>query len=50
MATPIKDTPVLTGKDARAFDEWLKKNEGKKISPEEYARIQAAAKKFKLVK
>jgi len=49
MATPIKDTPVLTGKNARDFDAWMKSNEDKKISPEAYARIKAAATKFKLV-
>jgi len=46
MAIPIKDTPVLTGKDARDFDKWLKSNEAKKITPDEYRRIQDAAKKF----
>jgi hypothetical protein len=46
MAIPIKDTPVLTGKDARDFDKWLKSNEVKKITPDEYRRIQDAAKKF----
>ncbi|OAI20621.1 hypothetical protein A1507_22795 [Methylomonas koyamae] len=49
MATPVKDTPVLTGKDALRFDAWLKANEGKKINPEAKARIQAASKKFRLV-
>jgi hypothetical protein len=49
MATPIKDTPVLTGKDARNFEAWMKENEGKKVSPEAYQRIKAAAKKFRLV-
>lgn len=49
MATPIKDTPVLTGNDARRFDAWMKKNEGKKISQEERDRIIAAGKKFQVV-
>jgi hypothetical protein len=48
MAKPVKDTPVLTGKNAREFDAWMAKNEGKKVSPQAYARIKAAAKKFKL--
>lgn len=48
MAKPIKDTPVLTGKSARHFEEWMKENESKKVSPQAYARIKAAAKKFKL--
>jgi hypothetical protein len=49
MATPIKDTPILTGKDARRFDALMKENEGKKISQEERDRIQAAGKKFRVV-
>lgn len=49
MATPIKDTPVLTGKDAHRFDAWLKQNEGKKISQEERERIAAAGKKFRVL-
>ncbi|TAL46798.1 MAG: hypothetical protein EPN89_09795 [Methylovulum sp.] len=48
MATPIKDTPVLTGKDARRFEAWMKENEGKKVSPEEYARIKDAGKKMRV--
>lgn len=49
MATPVKDTPVLTGEDARKFEQWMKENEGKKISPEAYKRIQEAAKKFRVI-
>jgi len=49
MATPVKDTPVLTGNDARQFDTWLTANATKKVSHEETARIQAAARKFRLV-
>ncbi|MCQ8180511.1 hypothetical protein NP603_05295 [Methylomonas sp. SURF-1] len=49
MATPIKETPVLTGKDARNFDAWMKQNQDKKVSPDSYQRIKAAAKKFKVV-
>ena len=49
MATTIKDTPVLTGKDARHFETWLTENADKKISTEKYAKIKAAASKFRLV-
>jgi hypothetical protein len=49
MATPIKDTPILTGKDARRFDALMKENEGKKISQNERERIIAAGKKFQVV-
>lgn len=38
MALPIKDTPVLFGKDAKAFIEEMDKNKDKRISDEE--RIQ----------
>ena len=40
--------PVLTGKDARRFEKWMKENENKKVSAVEYKRIKDAAKKFKL--
>jgi hypothetical protein len=49
MATPIKDTPVLIGKNARHFETWLTENADKKISTEKYAKIKAAASKFRLV-
>jgi hypothetical protein len=42
VATPIKDTPVLTGKDARRFEKMIKENESKRVSPESYERIMAA--------
>ena len=40
MANPIKETPVLTGKDALRFEEELKQN--KKVTREEYLRAQKA--------
>lgn len=49
MAKPIKDTPVLTGTNARHFDKWMQENQDKKITPQAQERIRAAAKKFKLV-
>lgn len=49
MAKPVKDTPVLTGKNARHFDKWMQENQEKKISPQAHARIKAASKKFTLV-
>lgn len=49
MATPIKDTPVLTGKDARRFEAWLKENEGKKISQEELERMRAIYRRVRIV-
>lgn len=38
MATPIKDTPILYGKDSDRFLEEVKKNENKKITEEEKAK------------
>jgi hypothetical protein len=49
MATPVKETPVLTGKDALRFEAWMKENETKKISKEALSKIKVAAKKFRLV-
>jgi hypothetical protein len=49
MAIPVKDTPVLTGQDAKNFDEWMKSNSHKKVNKEEYQRIMNAANKFKFV-
>jgi len=48
MARPIKDTPVLVGKNARQFETWMKKNESKKISSSEYARIKEAGRNIKV--
>lgn len=48
MATPIKDTPVLTGKDARRFEAWMKENETKRVSPEEYERAMAVYRRVKV--
>jgi hypothetical protein len=38
MARPIKETPILKGKDARRFEEAIKKNEKKKVSAKQYQR------------
>lgn len=38
MARPIKETPVLTGADARRFDEAIKNNNSQKVSRETYER------------
>lgn len=37
MATPIKDTPILYGKDSDRFLKEVEENENKKISEEEKA-------------
>jgi len=47
MASPIKETPVLTGKDAVRFEKQIKENEtGKnKVPASEYNRAQETFKK-----
>lgn len=40
MATPIKDTPVLTGDVARRFEKLITQSETKTVSSEEYERIR----------
>lgn len=45
MATPIKETPILTGKDARRFEKELEA--GKPVSKE---KIQRAKKAFESIK
>ncbi|MBF0458521.1 MAG: hypothetical protein HQK99_11590 [Nitrospirae bacterium] len=51
MALPIKDTPILKGKDAERF--WKRAEESEaglhKISDEERARIKENAKKIKSI-
>jgi hypothetical protein len=49
MARPVKETPILTGKDARRFEKATKANENKRISLEEQQRIIAALDKFEVV-
>jgi hypothetical protein len=49
MATPIKETPVLTGKSARRFESIIKDNETKRISPEERERIMAIYHSVKII-
>ena len=38
MARKIKETPVLTGKDAASFNKKIKENETKKVSAESFNR------------
>jgi hypothetical protein len=47
MARPIKETPVLSGKDAERF--FQKMENVKPVSPEEIARIKKSASKFVFV-
>ena len=38
MARPIKETPVLSGKDSERFLKKAKQNEGKKVPKKHYNR------------
>jgi hypothetical protein len=38
MAKPIKETPILRGKEAEQFFDRIHKNESKKVSTKEYRR------------
>jgi len=49
MARPIKDTPVLTGKDAIRFWQEMERSKDKKVSDEELKRMRESAAKFKLI-
>lgn len=49
MATPIKDTPVLTGKDAKRFWLEMEKSKNKKVKQEELDRMRESFSKFKLI-
>ena len=47
MAKPIKETPVLRGKDAQRFSEEVRANEKKKIAKTEYKKAIADYKELK---
>jgi hypothetical protein len=49
MATPIKPTPVLRGKDARRFEDEMRNTEKKTINKDEYQRILAAYRSVEIV-
>lgn len=38
MARPVKETPVLSGKDAKRFERQIKENEKRQVSEAEYRR------------
>ena len=47
MARPIKETPVLTGQDAKKFIEAIEVRQTKKASAEELARINSNYERLK---
>jgi hypothetical protein len=48
MAKPIKETPILCGKDSQIFSEKIAQNKTKTASQEEYDRVMANYRKMKL--
>ncbi len=46
MAKPIKETPVLHGKDAVRFEKIMKDNETKKVSSRDFKRAKETYKNF----
>jgi hypothetical protein len=49
MARPVKETPILRGKDAERFEKAMRENEKKTITPEEYERIMEAWRTIRVV-
>ena len=49
MARPIKETPILTGKDAQRFEKAIKNNEKNPVSPTDCRRIIDAWNRFKVI-
>jgi hypothetical protein len=47
MALPIKQTPVLKGKDASKFSEQLVRSENQTVSKEDYLRAEKVYKQMK---
>jgi hypothetical protein len=47
MAKPIKETPILRGKEADHFFAKVQKNEAKKVSEKEYKRAVSIFEKVK---
>ena len=49
MARPIKETPILTGKDAERFQKIIKANEYKKVPASDYERAEKAYRNFDVI-
>jgi len=47
MAKPIKETPILRGRDSQVFSEKIARNKEQKAPQEEYERIMANYQKIK---
>lgn len=46
MARPIKETPILTGKDAVRFKKIIQENERRKVSASEIQKGRQAYERF----
>lgn len=46
MATPVRETPTLTGDDARRFEERMKESETRRVNDDERARIMESLSLF----
>ncbi|QPK65167.1 hypothetical protein IVG45_09645 [Methylomonas sp. LL1] len=49
MASKVKDTPVLHGKDAQRFNQKMREATQKAISKQEYDRMMAVFKSVRIV-
>jgi hypothetical protein len=49
MAKPIKETPILTGKDAMNFSQLMKEAEAKKVSAAQLNQIKQNAERLKSI-
>jgi hypothetical protein len=46
MARPIKETPILTGKNALAFDKAMKQADNRKVPAADYQRAKSIYEKL----
>jgi uncharacterized protein related to proFAR isomerase len=49
MAKPIKETPILTGKDAVNFFQLMKESENKRVSAADLNKIKQDADRLKSI-
>ena len=50
MAKPIKETPILTGRDAVNFFQGMKESEGKRVSAADLNKIKQDAERLKSIR
>ena len=49
MAKPIKETPILSGRDAKRFREIVKQNEDVKVPKADFERAEKAFVNLKVI-